>query len=273
MPPPDNPKNIRHTADFLIGKLPSYNRSGGSSKRIILGQPISIRGNLLWKAAWTVGALSNLIGIGITFYALTKETEASTKVMYAWVSFQIGWLALRSISYHIIPDASGTDNEDMTSQPWKQTSTLSRARILRLLLAASIHQIHEHIHRGFLAYQEDILSLTSLQQLTSVLHQVDWQTSDFLPREIFLGLERTKVNAIIGDSWLRTMVWITGAKIDNAEMYDTVLVLVQAPSGGKYLVPAVRVMAAIRSSDAGDLERKTPSFDPRGRANTGMHGQ
>jgi hypothetical protein len=269
----DNPKNIRSTADFLIGKLPSYNRTGGSSKRIILGQPISIRGNPLWRLTWIVGALSNLVGISVTFYALTKEMEASTKVMYAWVSFQAGWLVLRSIAYHIIPDASGAYNENMAPQSWKKASSFSRTRTLRLLLATSIHQIHEHVHRGFFAYQEDMLSLTSPQQLALVLQQTSWQTTDILPIDIFLGLGKTKIDAIIGDSWLRTLVWITGAKVDNAEMYDTVVVLVQAPSGTKYLIPGVRVMAMIRSSDAGDLKRKTPSFDPRGRANTGSRGQ
>jgi hypothetical protein len=157
-------QNIRSTADFLIGKLPSYNRTGGSSKRIILGQPISVRGNPLWRLTWIAGALSNLVGIGATFYALTKEMEASTKVMYAWVSFQAGWLVLRSIAYHIIPNASGAYNENMTPQSWKKASSLSRTRTLRLLLVTSIHQIHEHVHRGFFAYQEDMLSLTSPQQ-------------------------------------------------------------------------------------------------------------
>jgi hypothetical protein len=197
------------------------------------------------------------------------------------VSFQAGWLVLRSIAYHIIPDASGAYNENMAPQSWKKASSFSRTRTLRLLLATSIHQIHEHVHRGFFAYQEDMLSLTSPQQLALVLQQASWQTTDILPIDTFLDLGKTKINAIIGDSWLRTLVWITGAKVDNAEMYDTVVVLIQAPSGTKYLIPGVRVMAMIHSSDAGDLERKTPSFgprgsanfDPRGKANTRSHGQ
>jgi hypothetical protein len=106
-----------------------------------------------------------------------------------------------------------------------------------------------------------------------VLQQASWQTTDILPIDIFLGLGKTKINAIIGDSWLRTVVWITGTKVDNAEMYDTDVVLLQAPSGTNYLIPGVRVMAVIRSSDAGELERKTPSFGPRGRANTRSRGQ
>lgn len=51
----DTHNNLHETADFLVGDLPSFKRLGGSGKRIILGQPISVRKSLLWRTAWIVG--------------------------------------------------------------------------------------------------------------------------------------------------------------------------------------------------------------------------
>jgi hypothetical protein len=134
----DIPRNLRRVRDYLLADLPSYNRPGGSSKRAILGQPVSIREHLSWKVARAVAALSSVVSLSSTFYALMKGVETSIKVVYTWVAFQVCWLLLRTLAYYTIPNSSATNTVSLTSEAWDKSSPLSRLCALRLLLAASI---------------------------------------------------------------------------------------------------------------------------------------
>jgi hypothetical protein len=263
----DIPRNIRRVRDYLLADLPSYNRPGGISKKIILGQPVSVREHLSWKVAWAVSALSSVVGLIITFYALTKDIETSTKVVHTWAAFQACWLLLRTLAYYTIPDSSATNTVSLSSKAWDISSPFSRLRALRLLLAASIQQTQEHM-RVFPAYKEDLVSLISPSSLSSVLEQTKWKSSASLPPETVQHLDRMIVQAVIGEELLRTIVWFTGTKIDNEDMYDAVAVLFKSPSGEKHLVPGVRVMSgALIHPNKPDPEATIPSFDLRGSVN------
>lgn len=264
----DTHNNIRSTADFLLGELPSYKHIGGSDKRIILGQPVSVRQGLCWRLAWIAGAVANMVGLGITFYVLAEKIEQSATIVYVWLAFQILWLVLRTLAYHVIPDASGALNINLSSQLLECASADLRIRVLRLLLAASLLQTHEHF-RVYEGYEEDIQSMSSPQQLIRVLQQAQWRSTDSLPEEITLEIGKARVEAVLGEELLRTIVWITGVNIDNAEIYDAVALLIRAGDGQQFLVPAVRVMAGkpIRPLAVPDPENSSPSFDLRGTMN------
>jgi hypothetical protein len=263
----DIPRNIRRVRDHLLADLPSYNRPGGDSKKVILDQPVSVREHVAWKVAWAIAALSNAVSLSVTFYALTNSLESITKVVYAWVVFQICWLLLRTIAYYTIPDSIATNTVSLNTETWDVSSHLSRLRVLRLLLAASIQQAQEHV-RAFSAYTEDLVSLTSPDNLTSVLRQANWRIFASLAPETTTCLDKVRIQAVIGEELLRTVVWVTGTKVNNEDMYDAVAALFESPVSGKYLVPGARVMsgAIIRPTNE-DQEATTPSFDARGSVN------
>lgn len=263
----DSYENLDDTADSLIGDLPSYRRFGVADKNIILGQPVSVRRGSLWRTAWIVSAIANAVGLGITFYVLAKEVEKSAALIYVWLSFQILWVFLRTFMYHMIPESRGAPNLNLSPQPLECLPATSQTRVLRLLLAASLLQTHEHV-RCHEAYLEDIQSMSSPGQLIGALEQAGWRISVVLPDQINQALSAAKIEAVIGEGVLRTFAWISEAKIDNAEIYDAVSVLFRASSGERYLVPGVRVMGLKPTRlVARDPEANAPSFDPRGTVN------
>ncbi|KAL1836387.1 hypothetical protein VTJ49DRAFT_5225 [Mycothermus thermophilus] len=268
----DSYDNLDHAADFLIGDLPSYKRFGTTDKKIILGQPISVRRSALWRTAWTVGAIANLVGLSITFYILAKEEEDSSTLVYVWLGFQAFWVLARTIVYHMIPEARGAPNINVSPQPLESLPETSQARVLRLLLATSLLQTHEHV-RVSEAYQEDIQSVSSPQQLIQILELSGWQISDALPHQINQTLNTTTIEAVIGEEFLRTFAWISEAKVDNADLYDAVVALFRVSSCECYLVPGVRVLA-VKSIRQGpqDPEATVPVFDPRGTLNKDKRG-
>jgi hypothetical protein len=259
----DIPSNIRRVQDHLLADLPSYNRPGGSWKRIILGHPVSAREHLGWRCAWAIAFLASGASLGATFYALSKGTESDERVVYTWVAFQIGWLLLRTSAYYTIPDSVASTTVNLTVESWRQSTPLSRLRAFRLLIAASLKQTHGH-HRVFPAYAEDLLSLKSPSSLTAVLQQVNWAMSPSLIVDTAQDMGEVKVEAILGEELLRTIAWVTGSRASNDELYDAVAVLFES-KGRKMLVPGARVMAGkpIRPIEP-DPEKSTPSFDARG---------
>jgi hypothetical protein len=88
------------------------------------------------------------------------------------------------------------------------------------------------------------------------------------PPETIRHLNQTTVQAVIGEELLRTIVWATGTKVNNEDMYDAVAVLFQSSSGEKRLVSGVRAMAgALIHPTKPDQEATVPSFDLRGSVN------
>ncbi|KAK0620988.1 hypothetical protein B0T14DRAFT_522527 [Immersiella caudata] len=262
----DTHRNLQNTADFLIGDLPSYQRIGSLNRKIILAQPVSVRKSRLWRGAWAAGVIANSVGVGITFYVLVKELEGSIDLVYVWMGFQILWVLLRTFVYHIIPDSTGPLNINLTSQKLESIPESLQARVLRLLLAASLVQTKGHV-RVYEAYLEDIQSVSSPQQLIGLLHQAKWNVTNVL-RLDQQDLPGLTIEAIVGEHILRTFAWITCAKIDNAEIYDAVAALFRKSNGEQYLVPGVRVMACKpRKPVAPDPEAAVPSFDSRGTVN------
>lgn len=263
----DTHRNISSTADYLIGTLPSYKRIGSAERKIILGQPLTVRRNPLWRAVWAISAITNITSVGITFYVLAKELEESANLVYVWIGFQILWALLRTFVYHIVPISAGALNVNLTTQPLESMPPSAQARVLRLLLAASLLQTHEHV-RIYEAYLEDIQSVSSPEQLISFSRSTNWQTADALPSLPQQTFQAITIEGIIGEHILRTFTWITNSKIDNAEIYDSVLVLFRLAPEERLLVPGVRVMAGrLIKPVPHDPEAITPSFDMRGTVN------
>lgn len=211
-------------------------------------------------------SFSSTVGIGISFYALVNNGEQSTRVVYLWLAFQVFWVFLRTLAYHIIPDASGVPNVNLTSQRLEYVSAISRMRVLRLLLIASLLQTYEHVP-AYESYLEDIQSMSSPQQLISVLQRAQWSITDSLSSEVNLAPGKARIEAVIGEELLRTIVWMSDAKIDNTDIYDAVTVLICMDSGKQYLVPGVRVMAGKLIRPTSDPEALGPSFDLPGTVN------
>jgi hypothetical protein len=268
----DTHMNLTRTADYLIGTLPSYMRIGSIDKQIILGQPVSVRRKPLWKWAWLAGAITNALGVGITFYVLVKELEESINLVYIWMGFQILCVLRRTLVYHIIPDSIGALNVSLASQPLEFMPSSSQARVLRLLLAASMLQTYGHV-RMREAFFEDAPSVSSPGQLIQLLRNANWQVTEALPDRVQRTLTETTIEAIIGEHILRTFAWITFTKSNNADIYDAVTVPFRASSGERHLVPGVRVMATRPTKRiVQEPEAFIPCFDQRGTVNKDKTG-
>ena len=110
-----------------------------------------------------------------------------------------------------------------------------KIRVFRLLMAVSSHQISLH-PRGVKAYAQDMITK---EVMTCRFEQVDWKLSDEVEVQEAASITSLEVLDVVGDTVLRTVLWMKGCALDNSEVYDSVLVFLRI--GDRILAtPAVR---------------------------------
>ena len=228
---------LRPTNDIVAGTLPTPLHLGGYGK-IVLGVSGNVRRSLLWRTLLALGTIFNVAGLFGTFIFLGKEPS---RIIYAWVGFQVLWLVSRTVVFHYVEGAAASRQGILISKTWDEACEDDRRRVLTLLGDLSKHQASIH-PRGAYAYQHDCLSF---HKLVPHFDEIGWKLTMCFP--VTDPKSRTwnlNIKAVAGDLLIRSAVWYTGVNLNNNELYDATIAFVSASSKDiPYAIPCVRVWA------------------------------
>lgn len=249
--------------DVLAGDLPSA-RKGGGGRKILMGAPQNLRHHLLWKITWSIGCLvapSSLVAC----YILLGQQEV--KVVYIWVGFQILWLILRSVFYHVAEGANALNFPILYAESLDKLRAESKKRVLDLMFALARYQMHIH-PRGSYSYHDDLLSLEEIEKNPRVISQMHTA----FPVD-FLDASKTKFHlsfkSVVGDTLLTSAAWLKGSKTTGMELYDSCIVTVGIAET-VISTPAVRVLCGLKT---GNIDIESMGYSPNSPRGSGNSGQ
>ncbi|KIJ47959.1 hypothetical protein M422DRAFT_777903 [Sphaerobolus stellatus SS14] len=256
--------------DIIAGQLPAVGYEGGKRK-VVLGAFDNPKLSLRWKIMWGAGALLCSSSLVLTYFLLGQEPRV---VLFAWVGFQILWLALRISLYHFAERDDTLWEHALVGRSLDSLSLYMKHRVLLLTLALSKYQAHIH-PRGEYSYKEDCFSgkEIALLRTASMSHSYPFNNA---------GLSsslKLRVIGVIGDTTLSSAAWITGkSKLTPMVVYDSCIVIFSLPPilgpNARHItlaVPAVRVLSASVDIPLDALENHTPVFVEKGSANHGRY--
>ncbi|KAF1834789.1 hypothetical protein BDW02DRAFT_568762 [Decorospora gaudefroyi] len=225
--------NSSTTEDVIAGRLPSALHLGGDGK-ILLRVPQNVRRSVFWKITWYAYSVAAMAGIVGTFLVLGNHPP---KVVYTWMAFQLFWLGARTVVYYFVDSAVGARQGLVVSRTWQELSTENQLRIMRLCEALAEQQATTH-PRGAETYRHD---LTDTQIIRKHLTSASWKiTSELrLPKH---DVAVVKIFDVIGDNFMRTMVWVRGEQLSNSDLYDSALAFLEWDNT-MVAVPCVRSFA------------------------------
>jgi len=251
--------------DLLCGELPSALHPGGSGK-LLLGLPSNPRYSLAWKLTWTIGALLICISTIGTFLSLNQERAL---ISYIWFGFQVLFLVLRILVFELLPSGP-IKRGPIVAQRWQNLSLRMKHRVMHLVVGLAAQQIATHPRRAN-NYQEDLLSISALSNL---FFQCSWSLTETLP--YFPNIQNLEIIAIVGDTFLRSSIWLRGSRISNSDVYDSALILLSHKTQNEerlYAIPCVRILAKYfndpQLSDKEASGSHASTHDPRGTSNLG----
>lgn len=263
------PSDKQHKCvDLVAGKLPTPQIAGGQ-RGVLLDVPINVRKHLIWRGVWTGGSFICVGSLIATYVVLSKEPAL---VFQIWLTFQILWLALRSLFFHF---ASRTDSIARIITPViteKYRPAHLNFRLLGLSTAISKYQILNH-PRGAYCYADDAQDPTIIKAL---LDDAGMTFLDHLPlpENTAVGsILDMRVIAVLGDTMLSSAAWLIGSPLTGMDLYDSCILILRCASQNKtLLVPACRVL-----SGRIDLEESlhdpeltaSSQFLPKGVSNSG----
>lgn len=260
--------------DILFGELPTIVKGGGGRK-LLLGAPRNFRQHPLWNLIWAVGAVVSTASL-VTTYALLGRQNA--RVVYIWLSFQVGWMLLRTFYYQV------AQSPDTVFFPFQREGLIQeipansalRRRALDLLLALSRYRISLH-PRGVRWHSEEPLSLPQLQELFEKSGFVILLTLPQSPEDNDRSSVELDVIGIVGDCLLGSAAWfdrfkLTGVERDDEKkglhLYDSCLISLRY--GGRIMtLNATRALCAPSERPRNDAiaehgTERLQAFVPRG---------
>jgi hypothetical protein len=125
---------------IIAGELPTPKMHGGS-KKILLQLPKNFRQSFLWKLVWALGSILCVASLLATYILLSKEDPHA---FYAWLGFQLLWLVLRLVFYHLAESADHLPFPGLLGLEWQHLSGDQKARALKLLWVLARYQTHLH---------------------------------------------------------------------------------------------------------------------------------
>jgi hypothetical protein len=249
--------------DILAGKLPTATNPGGA-RRILLGAPRNFRDNWLWKVCWSIGGfvcIASLLGS----YVLLGRQEL--QVVYIWTAFQALGLMIRSVFFHLAPNADRYP-VPLVEGKLRDSPLPARRRVLDLMFALAKYQAHAHPRQSY-AYTEDLLSFERIDQL---LCESDRRLCPAFPVHSIGDAERTvglSIKGVIGDPVLNSASWFRGQNIMGMDLYDC-CVLFLSIGDATVALPSVRVLATAHGNPNPDIESgQVPLKCPKGTSNMG----
>ncbi|KAI9860337.1 MAG: hypothetical protein M1813_006226 [Trichoglossum hirsutum] len=252
--------NRRHTAsDLIAGILPTPLHHGDNGK-IVLGVPFNVRRSLFWRCLLGLGAISNGVGIVGSFLYVGKQTS---RVVYTWIAFQVFFLVCRPVVYYFVEGATARQGV-IGFKSYAESDVGSRRRTMALMTALASHQVSIH-PRGVGAYKHDVIRY---ETIAACFMRAEWRLTLALPRNRFVGSGKvTSITlvATVGDPFLRSILWLGGLDVNNADVYDTCLAFLRI-SGGRgekggaqeemhFAVPCVRFWSCNCMREGGQRQR------------------
>lgn len=227
----DNP--LLPTNDIVAGVLPTPLHLGGKGK-VVLGIPANVRRHPLWRTLLALGTFCNVAGLLGTFIFLGKEPS---NIIYMWVGFQALWLISRTVVFYFVEGAAAARQGLISAKTWDEVDVEERQRVLALLGGLSRHQVSIH-PRGVLAYRQDCLSFN---EIVALFDQAQWNLTPRLPgNDNETRSWNLNIKAVAGDPLIRSAVWLTGANLNNSELYDATVAFITLGKG-LLATPCVRV--------------------------------
>ncbi|KAG4411944.1 hypothetical protein IFR04_014918 [Cadophora malorum] len=206
-------------SDILTGQLPAARKKGGE-RVVLLGVPRNFRHHILWRISWTIGSMVSAASLITTYIFLS---QADVTVTYIWVAFQILWLVLRSIYFHVAQGTNAIVCPILEQRPFDKLLEGHKRRTLDLIFAMSRSQMHGH-PRGVYSYTED---LASLEDFKKAFMRDQQRLDKFYPIELLQvvgGLPHVTFTSIIGDTLLSSTAWAYGSNLSGMDLYDSCVV-------------------------------------------------
>ena len=253
--------------DLLAGELPTPQMEGEGC-RILLGVPKNVRLGAAWRVVWVVRGLLCCASLLATYVLLGNET---TLIVYIWTAFQVLWLILRSVFFHLAEETDDVPPAVAPVIPGKNSPPEFGTRLLGLASALSKYQMLVH-PRGPHCYKED-LQLPLVIQRT--LRAGNCMLQPNFPAAIGIadgGEIELSIHAVIGDTLLSSVARFRGCSLTGMDLYDSCLVVLYA-AGQTYIIPSARVLSGPpQDSLPKDVEsRGIATFVPRGGSNDGRN--
>jgi hypothetical protein len=248
--------NVASEVDFIAGTLPTPAKVGGERK-VVLGIPSHPSGHLIWKLFWTFGSIVMAASVIASYVALGQSPDS--RIFAIWTGFQILWLVLRSVFYHIVEDREQPYLTNLQGIPWSKAGIQQRARVRQLVFALAKYQ--QQIHpRGSWSYKEEMEGIETFENMQMEYHLPPSTPSASIP---------ITIHGIVGDPTLTSVSWLFGSKRGGFDMYDTCVVLFDLKET-TIAIPAVRVLSGWRPNAITDPEPGHETDRPlRGSSNTG----
>ncbi|KAJ6468044.1 hypothetical protein DFH09DRAFT_508254 [Mycena vulgaris] len=262
------PEPALGTVDIIAGQLPMISRRGGGRK-IVLGAAENARAGVVWRLFWLLGAAVSAVSILFSYITLGQQDP---RVVLIWTGFQFLWLGVRILIYHVTDPANPMALRMLVARSWANLPKELKERVFEL--ACGLAQCQMFVHpRGRRQYIEDTFSY---RQLGIILDGSDPTTLYPLP-PARLSSVALQLTAVLGDTLLSSVMWITGSKITPMDLYDSCILVFSLPktksvASRMIAVPAVRVLSGTSESSV-DLEYSLgATFIPKGAPNRG-YGQ
>ncbi|KAJ7288974.1 hypothetical protein C8J57DRAFT_1281793 [Mycena rebaudengoi] len=261
------PEPALGNVDIVAGQLPMVSRRGGPRK-IILGAVDNSRRYLAWRLFWTAGAMVSATSIIISYFLMGDQPSST---VFIWAGFQLLWLVVRIVVYHLTDPANPMSLRILVVRPWDTLPENLKERVLDLTFALA--QCQSFIHpRGQPQYSEDVFSARDVRLLLDGI-----SPPNLYPlHEIHPPLVSVEMKAVFGDTSLSSAMWITGSYISPMDLYDSCIVIFVVRESGAassapqhtIAVPAARVLSAA-SIMTFDSEHNMPVYVPKGVPNSG----
>lgn len=253
--------------DIVAGCLPSTKRAGGN-RQIILGASNNSRLSSLQRIVWAFGIVVCAAWL-IATYVLLNQYDG--RIVSIWASFQIVWLLLRLLFYHLAHIKHPMSHRILPLPiAWGDMDPSMKERTLRLTMALAQYQTYVH-PRGPYSYKEEIFTTTMVRsvflQARYILHS-EFPLDDF---SVTAPTFEVSVVAVIGDPILASAAWMYGSSLNGMDLYDSCIVLFKTESS-VIAVPSARVLSQHSPVvfSKSDIERTIPPrFIPKSAPNSG----
>ncbi|KAJ7654342.1 hypothetical protein B0H17DRAFT_1099781 [Mycena rosella] len=261
-----HPEPEMGSLDIIAGHLPMVSRPGGPRK-VVLGAAENPKTSFSWRLFWASGALVSTASI-ISSYIIMSQQPRS--VVFIWAGFQLLWLAVRILVYHLADPTNPTALRILVVRPWTTLPAQLKERVVDSTFALAKYQSMTH-PRGQEYYAGDTFAGGDLTLISDGIKPPNlYPLPDLNPTSF-----PVEIKAVFGDTMLSSAIWITGSEATPMELYDTCIVVFSirqsnhvASPRRSVAVPAARVLSGVIGTTF-DAEKTTPHYTPKGASNAG----
>ncbi|KAJ7654349.1 hypothetical protein B0H17DRAFT_1099810 [Mycena rosella] len=249
-----HPEPKMGSLDIIAGYLPMVSRRGGPRK-VILGAAENPKSSFSWRLFWASGALLSTASIILSYIIMRQQPRS---VVFIWAGFQLLWLAVRILIYHLADPANPMALRILVEHVVDLTFALAKCQSM-------IHPWGQAQYAGNTFASGDLTLISDWIKSPNLYPLPDLNPTSF-PVEI---------KAVFGDTMLSSAIWITGSEATPMDLYDTCTVVFSirqskhvASPRRSVAVPAARVLSGIGM--AFDGEKTVPNYVPKGAPNSGL---